>query len=109
MTTSGTLTTFPFGQQAWPTAITLGPDGKVSLRFEPHLPGSFFTDKETVRVFVDPDGVEQAVRVPKDAFAFRFLGATLVTYRNPKRLDTFGKQRVSVRRITLHDRGKKLE
>ena len=31
-----------------------------------------------------------------------FLGKTLVCYHNPKRLDTFGRQRVSVREITLH-------
>ncbi len=87
----------------------LGPDGKVSLRFEPHLPEFMFTQKETVRVFVEKDGSERAVKVPKDSVAFLFLGRTLVTYRNTKRLDTFGKQRVSVKKVTLHDRGRAVE
>ncbi len=84
--------------------FVLGPDGKVSLRFEPHLPAFLFTTKETVRVYVDKKGEQQAVKIPRDSFAFLFLGKTLVVYTNTKRLDTFGKQRVSVRRIRLQDR-----
>lgn len=88
----------------------LGPDGKVSLRFEPHLPAFLFTERDTVRVYVDRKGQNQALKVPKDSLAFLFLGKTLVVYSNPKRLDTFGKVRVSVRKITLHDaRGRKME
>jgi len=83
--------------------FVLGPDGKVSLRFEPHLPAWLFTDKETVRVYVDKRGEQQAVKLPRSSFAFLFLGKTLVVYTNTKRLDTFGKQRVSVRRILLRD------
>jgi hypothetical protein len=83
--------------------FVLGPDGKVSLRFEPHLPASFFSDKDTVRVYADKKGEEQAVKLPRRSFAFLFLGKTLVVYSNPKRLDTFGKQRVSVRHIVLRD------
>ncbi len=85
--------------------FVLGPDGKVSLRFEPHLPASLFTDRETVRVYVDKYGEEQAVKIPSHAFAFLFLGKTLVIYSNKRGLDTFGKQRASVRRIRLQDRG----
>jgi hypothetical protein len=84
--------------------FVLGPDGKVSLRFEPHLPASLFTDKETVRVYVDKDGEEQAVKLPSNSFAFLFLGKTLVVYSNKRGLDTFGKQRSSVRRIRLQER-----
>lgn len=83
--------------------FTLGPDGKVSLRFEPHLPAWLFTDKETVRVYTDKKGEQQALKLPRSSYAFLFLGKTLVVYSNPKRLDTFGKQRVSVRRITLRE------
>ena len=81
----------------------LGPDGKISLRFEPHLPEFLFTQKEIVRVFVEKDGSERAVKVPKDSVAFMFLGKTLVTYHNPRRLDTFGKLRASVKKIALHE------
>ena len=84
--------------------FVLGPDGKVSLRFEPHLPASLFTNKETVRVYVDKRGEDQAVKIPSQSFAFLFLGKTLVVYSNKRGLDTFGKQRASVRRIRLQDR-----
>jgi hypothetical protein len=89
--------------------FVLSPDGKLSLRFEPCLPQWMFTDKETVRTFVDAQGREQAVKVPKDSAAFMFLGRTLLVYRNPRRLDTFGKMRVSVKRITFKDRGRAVE
>jgi len=84
--------------------FVLGPDGKVSLRFEPHLPASLFTEKATVRVYIDKKGEEQAIKLPPNSFAFLFLGKTLVVYTNNRRLDTFGKQRSSVRRIRLQDR-----
>ena len=32
---------------------------------------------------------------------FLFLGKTLVFYHNPRRLDTFGRSRVSVKKISL--------
>lgn len=79
----------------------LGPDGKLSLRFQPTLPASFFTEVDSARVYTDPTGSEHKIRVPKDAYAFLFLGKTLVTYRNPKRLDTYGRQRASVKKILL--------
>ncbi len=90
--------------------FVLGPDGKVSLRFEPHLPAFLFTDHECIRVYVDRKGQRQALKLPKDSLAFLFLGKTLVVYSNRKKLDTFGKVRASVRSITLHDtRGRKME
>ena len=83
--------------------FVLGPDGKVSLRFEPRLPSFLFTPKETVRVFVDRDLKERAVRVPKECVAFKFLGKTLVVYHNPRRLDTFGKLRAAVKTLRVQD------
>lgn len=82
----------------------LGPDGKVSLRFEPSLPASFFTEADTTRILVTPEGREEKVRVPKDCVVFLFLGKTLVFYHNPKQLDTFGKIRCAVKKITVTDR-----
>lgn len=79
----------------------LGPDGKLSLRFEPHLPADFFTKSETVRVYTDSKGEEHKVKIPKNSLAFLFLGKTLVVYHNPKELDTFGKLRVAVKKVTL--------
>lgn len=88
----------------------LGPDGKLSLRFEPYLPAFLFTKEETERAFISKEGEESKIKIPKDSLAFMFLGKTLVFYHNPKRLDTFGKQRVAVKKITLQNtRGEKVE
>ncbi len=90
--------------------FTLGPDKKLSLRLDPHLPAFLFVKEETERIFVDSKGRESKIKIPKDSLAFLFLGKTWVVYHNPKRLDTFGKQRVSVKKISLKDsRGKTLE
>ncbi|HTL71121.1 MAG TPA: hypothetical protein VL404_07510 [Candidatus Eisenbacteria bacterium] len=92
------------------TPFFLGPDKKLSLRFQPSLPADFFVKAETTRSFVTPGGEERRVTVPKDGLAFLFLGKTLVVYRNPRGLDTFGKVRVSVKKITMHTRrGEKIE
>ncbi len=88
----------------------LGPDGKLALRFEPHLPSFLFTKEAAARVFVNKEGKEVSVEVPKDAVAFMFLGKTLVFYHNPRRLDTFGRMRVAVKKISLQmARGKRVE
>ncbi len=79
----------------------LGHDGKLALRFEPHLPAFLFLKEDTQRTFVDPKGGSVKIRVPKNALAFMFLGKTLVVYHNPKRLDTFGKLRATVKKVTL--------
>ncbi|MEI8345291.1 MAG: hypothetical protein WCG06_04390, partial [Candidatus Omnitrophota bacterium] len=84
--------------------FSVGRDGRLILRFEPHLPADFFVKDDTERVIVDKDGVSVNVKVPKNCVAFMFLGKTLVFYHNPKRLDTFGKLRVSVKKISLMDR-----
>ena len=81
----------------------LGPDKKLSLRFEPSLPAWFFTKEDSMRSFFDKDGEETKIKIPQNSLAFLFLGRTLVFYHNPKKLDTFGKQRVSVKKIVLRD------
>ncbi len=81
----------------------LGPDKKLSLRFEPSLPEFLFTKEESTRMFFDQKGEETKIKVPKDSLAFMFLGKALIFYHNPKRLDTFGKLRVGVKVITLQD------
>ncbi len=79
----------------------LGHDKKLSLRFEPHLPAFLFTQEDSTREWVDAAGRPSKIRVPKDSFAFLFLGKTLVVYHNPRKLDTFGKLRASVKKISL--------
>src|SRR3989338_176808 len=85
--------------------FNLGHDGKLSLRFEPHLPAFLFLREDSQRVFVNAAGEDVKIRVPKNGLAFMFLGKTLTVYHNPKQLDTFGKLRVAVKKITLKNSG----
>lgn len=55
--------------------------GKLALKLEPVLPGRLFDENGTV--------------------SFKFLGKTLVTYINPKRADTYGKNGVKPVRYVL--------
>ena len=88
----------------------LGPDGKLTLRFEPQLPEWFFVKEETTRSYISQDGEEIKLRVPKDSMAFMFLGKTLVVYRNLRRLDTFGTHRVTPKKIHIQfPRGRVVE
>ena len=81
--------------------FTLTHDKKLALRFDPHLPAFLFLKEECQKSFVDEKGEFVKVKVPKNALAFMFLGKTLVVYHNPKQLDTFGKQRVTVKKVCL--------
>jgi hypothetical protein len=81
--------------------FSLGHDKKLALRFEPHLPSYLFLREDTSRTFVNSDGETVKLKVPKNGLAFMFLGTTLVVYHNPKQLDTFGKLRVAVKKISL--------
>jgi hypothetical protein len=90
--------------------FSLGPDGKLCLRFEPNLPGFLFTRQEVQRTWISKSGEPIKIKVPKDSLAFVFLGKTIVRYHNPNRLSTFGKNRVLVRKITLiSPRGERME
>jgi hypothetical protein len=82
----------------------LGPDKKVSLRFEPRLPFFLFTKEAVTRTWINAEGEAVPVTIGKNSAAFVFLGKTLVTYYNPKRYDTFGKMRVAVKKVKLYDR-----
>ena len=79
-------------------------DGKLALRLDPHLPGAFFTEEERTRSLWTAEGEEISIKVPKDSLAFIFLGKTLVVYRNPKRLNTYGDDKAVVRKISLRDK-----
>ncbi|MDP2980458.1 MAG: hypothetical protein Q8N67_00120 [Candidatus Omnitrophota bacterium] len=71
--------------------------GEVNLRFSPILPSWLFT-KKAKKGF------------PKNTYAFKFLGKTLVVYHNPKMKDTVGKNSVKVNSIVLeYDDGRKID
>lgn len=63
-------------------------NGKLLLSFSPILPNWLFTEKKE-------EGFD------KNTFAFKFLGKTLVVYHNPKRKDTYGKNKTHISRIIV--------
>lgn len=69
----------------------LNEKGKLMLKLQPVLPGWFFTREKRVCGYHDREGKLKKVVIPKNAFAFKFIGKTLVIYHNQKRKDTFGK------------------
>ncbi len=81
--------------------FSVGPDRKLVLRFEPCLPLFLFSTHESVRTWVNGSGQEETVKIPKNSFAFLFLGKTLVVYHNPKRMDTFGKNRAWPKKVRI--------
>ena len=51
---------------------------------------------------------KREVTIEKNCYAFNFLGATLVVYHNPKRRNTYGKNRVNVEKIILEGKNKRI-
>ncbi len=95
---------------AW-TIMTAGPepfgvteDGELYLALKPRLAGRLFTTRETTRKYIDPVDGPERIRFRKGAFAFKFLGRSLVVYTNEKRKDTFGPMGCRVSEYTLHYR-----
>ncbi|MBI5873955.1 MAG: hypothetical protein HZB36_07465 [Candidatus Omnitrophica bacterium] len=75
--------------------------GKLSLTLAPALPASFFTKRPCRKTFIDSSGEERQAFLPAAAYAFLFLGNTLVVYLNPKKTDTFGKGCACVKAIAI--------
>ncbi len=75
--------------------------GDLQLKFEPALEGSLFTTKESSFNFKDITDSNIVVKLPKNTYAFNFLGKTLVVYHNKKRLNTFGKKLAVIKRVEL--------
>ncbi|MFC1514756.1 cellobiose phosphorylase [Candidatus Omnitrophota bacterium] len=77
--------------------------GELFLEFKPALAGRLFT-KQSSQAAVFINGRQKKVTVAKDAFCFKFLADTLVTYHNPKRLDTYShKALIRSIKITYRD------
>ena len=77
-----------------------GPNGLV-LRLEPVLAGWLFTEEPRSITWRDRQGCWQTETLPKDTYAFNFLGGTLVVYHNPGRKDTYGPEAPSIQRMVL--------
>jgi len=78
----------------------------VSLSFAPAIAGEMFTTKEEKReIYIA--GKKTAVKTPKNAFSFMFLGKTVVTYHNAKRKNTWEAKPAKI--TVAFDNGKKAE
>ncbi|MDP2652649.1 MAG: hypothetical protein Q8Q08_01315 [Candidatus Omnitrophota bacterium] len=75
---------------------------QIVFRLEPTLPGWLFTKKVDDVTFAGAEGKPRRMTVPKDGFAFMFLGSIPVIYRNPKRLDTYGAGAGRIREIRIY-------
>jgi hypothetical protein len=77
---------------AGPKPFRLDQEGNLQFSLEPKLPEWLFTHEgETMRYWDRVDGWKD-IFIPRDAFAFRFLGQTLVIYHNPERKPSYGSQ-----------------
>jgi len=73
------------------TPFFLDEKGKLAMKLQPILPNWLFTRKKRTCRYYDRGGKLREVVIPKNAFAFKFIGKTLVAYHNQKRKNTFGK------------------
>ena len=90
-----------------PKPFQLNAKGELSLTLSPALPGWLFTKRPSVITHRDKLGHQRKIEIPKDSYAFYFLGGTLVVYNNPKRKNTFGDGKANVKKIELSSEGKK--
>jgi len=81
----------------------LNEKGQIYLEFKPILHKDLFTKKKQTIAIRDGENKEKSIAIEKDSYAFRFLGKTLVAYHNPKRLNTFGKNKARITKIILKD------
>ena len=69
--------------------------------FKPCLAGWLFTKQARNIIVVDKMLEKKNVRLPKNTYAFNFLGSTLVVYHNPSRRDTFGEKAAVIGEIDI--------
>ena len=81
--------------------------GRLTLRFSPVLPGHLFTKEAAEAEFYTSEDKKEKVLIPKNSFAFSFLGKTLVVYHNPKRANTYGKAAARPKKIVLNPKNGK--
>ncbi|MEJ2490582.1 MAG: hypothetical protein P8Y84_03065 [Desulfuromonadales bacterium] len=77
-----------------PNPFRLDQDNQLVLEFKPALPKWLFTGQgKNEQIY--RDGAFRQTQFPADSFSFMFLGDILVTYLNPNRKNTFGKDAVA--------------
>ncbi|MBI4845439.1 MAG: hypothetical protein HY810_03070 [Candidatus Omnitrophica bacterium] len=77
--------------------------GNLVLRFEPVLASWMFTSQKSKAGYYLAEGGKIEIELPKNCYAFKFLGKTLVVYHNEKMKDTFGKNAVKPVEFKLTD------
>ncbi len=75
--------------------------GELTMDLQPALRGAFFTKNEETCEYYNAAGQKRKEKLPKNTYAFKLFGTTLVVYHNPRRKDTFGPDRPSVKKITV--------
>jgi hypothetical protein len=92
-----------FGQEPFKTEV-----GELIYDPEPNLTADLFTKEKRVEKLQLSEKEAVEVEIPEDAFAYRFLGSTLVIYHNPERANTFGQDGVSPAAYKLIDEAGKV-
>jgi len=79
--------------------------GQLMLRLRPIIPDWLFTRQKRSRRYYYDDGESKLIVIPKNAFAYKFIGKTLVVYHNEERKDTFGDSAATVisYKLSYHD------
>ncbi|MFC2013450.1 hypothetical protein ACFLU8_00960 [Chloroflexota bacterium] len=79
--------------------------GQLMLRLRPIIPDWLFTRQKRSRRYYYDNGESKLIVIPKNAFAYKFIGKTLVVYHNEERKDTFGDSAASVisYKLSYHD------
>lgn len=76
-------------------------DGVLTLEFQPILHPDLFTREKTSLEMAASDGQMTSIEIPENSFAAKFLGKTLVIYRNAQRKSTFGQNAARVKQMIL--------
>jgi len=76
-------------------------DGELIYQPEPKLSSDLFTEEEREVTLQLSETETAEVVIPQAAFAYRFLGQTLVIYHNPSRKDTFGEDKAVIAKYKL--------
>ena len=67
----------------------LNDNRELCFSLSPAIPSEFFTKEKQKANIYDAEGNISEIEIPKNSFAFKFLGEIVVIYVNPKRFNTW--------------------
>ena len=76
-------------------------NNELCISFKPTLAEWLFTCEKKVITFYERQKGWQTITLPAHSYAFNFLGSILTVYHNPKRKNTYGKNRSRIKEMTL--------